>query len=78
MKNDLLEPTLRGVHGWLYLLCFLLVIVRPLFGLVQIIDLYHLYNEPPRHIEGLHAAIPVAILGIGSLMIAGIYVGLRL
>jgi hypothetical protein len=26
----------------------------------------------------LHAAIPVAILGIGTLMIAGIYVGLRL
>jgi len=78
VQKDLLEPTFRGVYGWLFLLCFLLVIIRPLFGLVQITDLYRLYNEPPRPIEGLHAAIPVAILGIGTLMIAGIYVGLRL
>jgi len=45
MLKDLLQPKFKGVYGWLFFLCFLLVIIRPLFGLVQIINLYGLYND---------------------------------
>lgn len=78
MPKDLLGSTYRGVYGWLFLLCFLLVIVRPLFGLVQIVDLYRLYNLAPRHVEGLLAATLVHALGAATILIAGSYVGLQL